>query len=315
MISKCFYESDFTVSCSRSKLPSSSNSAQLELVRYAKVINGLQHNESLCSYVPGASCSRTLILSHCIDQPQCHIKNDWFSLEPDCPGNSYYTQFEYDCQPAFFMCGTDTLVNAFSGLIYSPSYPNTFRSSRSDACYLTVKLPKNHHAEITLEKFDLLSTSKCIGDYLEIQQYVEANSWQKRTVNTTKIRHKMLSSNSNFKWSTLGTMCGRIEQKYKIRAESDTINFKFRPLADNHPFLINSLPNKQSNVGFKIFFQAIPPVEKAYVEEKIDKIRETRKPTIKTWILDNQKTEPDLERQIKSENENQPESNCKFNKK
>lgn len=281
-------------------------------MRYAKVINGLQHNESLCSYVPGASCSRTLILSHCIDQPQCHIKNDWFSLEPDCPGNSYYTQFEYECQPAFFMCERDTLVNAFSGLIYSPSYPSAFRSGRSEACYLTIKLPKNHHAEITLEKFDLLSTSKCIGDYLEIQQYVETSSWQKRALNRTRIKHKMLSSSGNFKWSTLGTMCGRIEQKYKIRAESDTINFKFRPLPENHPFLTNSQPNKQINQGFKIFFQAIPPQEKSLVHEKVEKIRETRKPTVKTWILNNQNTEDNLDRQIKSDTDSQPKSDCKF---
>ncbi|CAF0884513.1 unnamed protein product [Brachionus calyciflorus] len=288
ILNKCFHEGDFTVTCNRSKLPSS-NQKHIEVMRYAKVTNGLQHNESLCSYIPGTSCSRTQILSHCVDKPQCHIKNYWFSLEPDCPGNSYYTQFEYDCQPAFYMCDKENLINAFSGLIYSPSYPNTFRTTKSETCYLTVKLPKNHHAEIVLENFDLLSTSKCIGDYLEIQEYVDSSTIQhKRSLqNKTLIKHRKFTSNSNFKWNTLGTMCGRIEQKYTIRAESDTINFKFRPLADDHHFFKDSNSNRKNHMGFKIFFQAIPPKENE-PDLKNEKIRETKKPTVQTWVVSKQ---------------------------
>ncbi len=66
-------------------------------------------------------------------------------------------------------------INAFSGIIYSPNYPNTFRSDRIEPCYLTVNLPKNHHVEITLDYFDLLKTPNCIGDYVEIQQYIKVN--------------------------------------------------------------------------------------------------------------------------------------------
>lgn len=248
-------------------------------MRYAKVINGLQHNDTLCSYVPGAACSRTLTLTHCFDKPYCNIKNNWFSLEPECSGNSYYTQFEYDCQPAFYMCDKEDLIkNAFSGLIYSPSYPNTFRSDRSDPCYLTIKLPKNHHAEITLEYFDLLGTSKCIGDYLEIQQYVDtsdlskphgkrsfltgANKSQIRVKGKQEIKTARQQRRPNYKWHTLGTMCGQIEKSYTIRATANTINFKFRPLPANHPYLASSAKNNQTarnHLGFKIYFQAIPP--------------------------------------------------------
>ena len=272
-------------------------------MRYAKVTNGLQHNESLCSYVPGASCSRTLHLSHCVDKPQCNIKNYWFSLEPDCPGNSYYTQFEYDCQPAFYMCDKESLINAFSGLIYSPSYPNTFRSSRSDTCYLTIKLPKNHHAEITLESFDMLSTSKCFGDYLEIQQYVDSSVMSKRGADKA-VKHRKL--NSNYKWNTLGTMCGKIEQSYTIKAESDTINFKFRPLPNDHAYLKDLNGTTRSHSGFKIFFQAIPPKE----EEPV-KVKDIKKPTVQTWILNRDEKKDDEKLKTNTDNSNQNESNCK----
>lgn len=145
-------------------------------MHYARVINGLQHNNTLCSYVPDAqSCARKRPLNGCLDKPYCHVKNNWFSLEPDCSGNSYYTQFEYECQPAYFMCGKEHLArDVFSALIYSPNYPQTFRSEKSDVCYFTLYLPNNHHAEITLEYFDLFPTSQCVGDYLEIRQYIPA---------------------------------------------------------------------------------------------------------------------------------------------
>lgn len=305
-------------------------------MHYAKVIHGLQHNETLCSYVPGASCSRHLTLKECIDQPYCHVKNNWFSLEPDCRGNAYYTQFEYDCQPAFYMCDKENLArNVFSALIYSPSYPNTFRTDRSEQCFLTLYLPNNHHAEITLEFFDLLSTSNCIGDYLEIRQYIPINHGKHKLVKrddllyasnftggnsfrsgknvssrnshlngTLLVKHKKHKIYKNLhthynneparsssyqqqhrrdqdlKWDTLGTMCGQVDYRYTIKAKSNIINFKFRPLPSNNP-LFTSSSGKQANqhqhrlnidnLGFKIFVQAIPPKDPNSSGEPNDK--------------------------------------------
>jgi len=347
-VSKCYHEGDFSVHCNKSKLPSSDT---IELMRFARVIQGMYHNDTLCSYTPNSGCYRKKSLENCIDKPVCQVQNGWNSLEPDCSGNSYYTQFEYDCQPAFYMCDKNTVINnAFSGLIYSPSFPNTFRSDNTEPCYLTIHLPKNHHVEITLDYFDMLKTSKCVGDYVEIQQYKEVSSTptddqqrlvnhqkrvKKSTENTTnsnqdlkfyynehdsgEIEHRntniinnnkmpSLIENSNeglsnmkkrnpttrqhsrrpkYKWQTLGTMCGRIDKAYTIRATADTINFKFRPLPSNHPYLA-TLANysksshqqyamKTNQLGFKIYFQAIPPrasydseedLERAYLRKK-----------------------------------------------
>ena len=308
-VSRCHHDGDFTVSCNKSKMPSSSSDT-VEYMRYAKVINGLYHNDTLCSFVPGTSCYRKQNLNSCVDKQYCTVKNSWFSLEPDCAGNSYYTQLEYDCQPAFFMCDKETVINnVFSGLIYSPAYPNSFRSEKSEPCYLTIHLPKNHHAEITLDYFDMLKTSKCVGDYLEIQQYKETPStngdgrfMSKRDVNNNnnnnieneatgdsslnvnpilknknkppKISNKQQLKTARqqrkpkYKWQTLGTMCGRIDKAYTIRATADTINFKFRPLSSNHQYLtsLNNYSNK-NHLGFKIYFQAIPPKAPTYEQD------------------------------------------------
>ena len=144
--------------------------------------------------MPGASaCARKRTLAECLDKPSCHVKNNWFSLEPECPGNSYYTQFEYDCQPAFVMCdeGKNLASNVFSALVYSPNYPRTFRTERSEQCYLTLYFPSEHHVEISLEFFDLLPTSQCIGDYLEIRQYIHVK-------NNDKKRSRRLAFNDFF---------------------------------------------------------------------------------------------------------------------
>jgi hypothetical protein len=266
------------------------------------VIYGLYHNDTLCSYVPNTSCYKKQILTECLDKTHCTVKNGWYSLEPDCAGNSYYSEFEYDCQPAYFMCDKETVVhNVFSGLIYSPQYPNSFRSEKSEACYLTLHLPKNHHVEITLEYFDMLKTSKCVGDYVEIQQYKEVNpnnadvklyskrseSFNQEDENDNFTTGGLFSQNHNYnenkkvivqsqpsaqqlnriklsrtnrrpryRWQTLGTMCGRIDKPYTIRATADTINFKFRPLPASHRYVaaLNNYANK-NNLGFKIYFQ------------------------------------------------------------
>ena len=158
--------------------PSSSLMSE-QRMRYAHVTRGLYHNDTLCSYVPNTSCSRRQSLPACEDHASCHVRNGWHSLEPYCAGNSYYAQLEYDCQPAYVMCteGLTVVSNAFSGLIYSPSFPGSFRlADKSEPCYLTIHLPKDHHAEITLDHFDMLRTAKCIGDYVEIQQYKEVTA-------------------------------------------------------------------------------------------------------------------------------------------
>jgi hypothetical protein len=170
-VSKCHYEGDFTVYCNKTKLPSSKDTK--ELIRSAEVISGVQHNDTLCSYMPSAGCARKTKAPECVDKASCNVKNGWHSLEPYCPGGrSYYTQLEYDCQPAYFMCDKQELVtNGFSGLIYSPSYPNSFRTDKSEPCYMTIELPDNHHAEITFDNFEMMKTSNCMGDYLEILEY------------------------------------------------------------------------------------------------------------------------------------------------
>lgn len=61
------------------------------------------------------------------------------------------------------------------------------------------------------------------------------------------------------KWEQLGVMCGIVDSTYTIRASSNIINFKFRPLPSNHQFFTRNMITRE-NMGFKIFVQAIPPV-------------------------------------------------------
>ena len=71
-------------------------------------------------------------------------------------------------------------------------------------------------------------------------------------------------------------MCGRIDKAYTIRATADTINFKFRPLSANHPYLqtlANTKYKASDHVGFKIYFQAIPPkapTDDSYTQDEQD---------------------------------------------
>ena len=62
---------------------------------------------------------RPLLQRHAVlvlAQPGGHRRNGWYSLEPDCAGNAYYTHVDYDCQPVFYMCSETTVVhNIFSG--------------------------------------------------------------------------------------------------------------------------------------------------------------------------------------------------------
>ena len=96
MINKCYYEGDFTVYCNSTKLPVTPDT--VEIMRYAKVINGVQYKENHCEFT-NLTCYKEEILSQCIDKQYCSIKNSWFNL-PECRANSYYTEFEYDCQPS-----------------------------------------------------------------------------------------------------------------------------------------------------------------------------------------------------------------------
>jgi hypothetical protein len=81
------------------------------------------------------------------------------------------------------------------------------------------------------------------------------NNVQQISSNT---RQKMSRTNRRpkYKWETLGTMCGRIDKPYTIRATADTINFKFRPLPASHPYVasLNNYANR-NHLGFKIYFQ------------------------------------------------------------
>jgi hypothetical protein len=96
IISKCYYEGDFTVYCNTTNIPISSDT--VEIMRSAKVINGIQYKEDFCSFT-NLTCHTEQSLSQCIDKQSCEIKNSWFPIA-ECSGNSYYTEFEYDCQPS-----------------------------------------------------------------------------------------------------------------------------------------------------------------------------------------------------------------------
>lgn len=256
-ISKCHYEGDFQVTCSESN----------ELMRTANIINGLHYNETQCLFNPIESyCHRQTVLSYCIDKPKCSIKNAWTSLQPECEGNSYYTQFNYDCQPAYHMCEDTIVKDAFSGLIYSPFYPYSFRTENNNKpCFLTINLPKDHHVEITLDHFDIFKYQNCLADFLEIQEYKQDLS-DIYYSNNLQQNKKILKTNQKpvYKWSTIATMCGKEQTKHIIRASSDIVNFKFRSISSNHHYLqqINNNNNNLSriNTGFRLYFQAIPPI-------------------------------------------------------
>ncbi len=254
-ISKCHYEGDFQVTCSESN----------ELMRTANIINGLHYNETQCLFNPIESyCHRQTVLSYCVDKPKCSIKNAWTSLQPECEGNSYYTQFNYDCQPAYHMCEDTIVKDAFSGLIYSPFYPYSFRTENNNKpCFLTINLPKDHHVEITLDHFDIFKYQNCLADFLEIQEYKQDLS-DIYYSNNLQQNKKMLKTNQKpvYKWSTIATMCGKEQTKHIIRASSDIVNFKFRSISSNHHYLqqINNNNISRIHTGFRLYFQAIPPI-------------------------------------------------------
>lgn len=277
-ISKCHYEGDFSVSCKELN----------ELMRTANTINGLHYNDTQCVYNEKESrCHRHTVLGYCVDKPSCSINNDWFSLQPDCEGNSYYTQFNFDCQPAYYMCEDITVVkNAFSGLIYSPSYPYSYRTDTEQLCFLTVNLPRDHHVEITLDFFEIFSSQNCFADFLEILEYKEDLSGifnsknkqrrhsttdglneivsQNKTVNeplqsSVRLKKKPMAATkqpSIYKWSRVALMCGKEEKKHVIKASTNVINFKFKSLSNNHQYFKQSNKSR-THPGFKIYFQGI----------------------------------------------------------
>lgn len=263
-ISKCHYEGDFSVSCKEAN----------ELMRSANVINGLHYNDSQCSFNPKEThCYHQTVLTNCVDKKTCSVRNDWFSLQPHCDGNSYYTQFNFDCQPAYRMCEDTVIKDAFSGLIYSPFYPGSFRTESSQPCFLTINLPKDHHVEITLDHFDIFKYQNCLADFLEIQEYKEdtsgiynKNLLKKRSIffnrtkkNEVKVKlNKKVLSNTNrqrmYKWSTVALMCGKEDSKIILKATSDIVNFKFRSISSNHQYF-SRINNTREYTGFKIYFQ------------------------------------------------------------
>ena len=75
--------------------------------------------------------------------------------------------------------------------------------------------------------------------------------------NKTRVRKQVSRAQSKFKWHTLGTMCGQVESRFTMRATSDIVNIKFRPLASTHHYLAHVSPSHK--FGFKIYFEAVPP--------------------------------------------------------
>ena len=298
-ISKCHYEGDFQVTCSESN----------ELMRTANIINGLHYNETQCLFNPIESyCHRQTVLSYCIDKPKCSIKNAWTSLQPECEGNSYYTQFNYDCQPAYHMCEDTIVKDAFSGLIYSPFYPYSFRTENNNKpCFLTINLPKDHHVEITLDHFDIFKYQNCLADFLEIQEYKQDLS---DIYYSTKNKN-ILKTNQNkpvYKWSTIATMCGKEQTKHIIRASSDIVNFKFRSISSNHHYLqqINNMSTR-IHTGFRLYFQAIPPLVENINYNTNKNINQTSS-TINNKLKDESNNEQDLLNKQRQEQEQHKKS-------
>ena len=220
-------------------------------MRYAKVINGLYHNDTLCSYVPETSCHRRKTLDHCVDRSYCLVENGWYNLEPDCDGNSYYTQLEFSCQPAYYMCEKKSIKNVFSALIYSPSFPNLYRSDKTETCFLIVHLPKNYHAEITLDFFDLPNLPECFGDFLEIQEYIQEpiEKKLKRSSSSSKIGFDesdlLTSKNYTNKYSHLSKGIGNLTKTQKKKnATGKNLKLKSQKQQYNP-----QQDNKWSNVG------------------------------------------------------------------
>jgi hypothetical protein len=279
------------VFCNKTKLPGFEDAK--EIIRYASVTNGLNSNENLCSYDSKLTkCAKKMSLDHCTDQTYCNVRNGWFSLEPHCSGNSYFTELEYDCQPTFTMCEAESAVvsNVFSGLVLSPSYPLSFRSDRSMPCYLTINLPKNHHVEITIDYLNMVTTERCQADYIEISEYKKVEKIPPDTTNTVMHGHKRSQAyqqqsnekeyfeeifpfnkgekrrrnvqhrprrTASYRWQTVKTICSSSRPYRTFKATSHMINFKFRPLAANHTFVTNSKNAFSGPHKFKIFFQGI----------------------------------------------------------
>jgi hypothetical protein len=130
------------------------------------------------------------------------------------------------------MCDKTTINNVFSGLILSPAYPHSYQLSSPKPCYITIHVPANHYIELTVDYFTLIKTHKCVGDYLNIQEYVD-------------IQHK--DHVVKKQWKTLNTWCGKKESGHTLIAKSDTISFTFRSL--------NITSFNMDDLKFKIYFQ------------------------------------------------------------
>ena len=48
VVSKCYYDGDFTVNCNSTKLPILADT--VEVLRFIKVINGIQFKENYCHF-------------------------------------------------------------------------------------------------------------------------------------------------------------------------------------------------------------------------------------------------------------------------
>jgi ribosome-associated toxin RatA of RatAB toxin-antitoxin module len=233
IIDKCYYEGDFVVYCNKTRIVPNN---QIELIHKAQVTYGIQYNDTLCTHTK-LTCSKTYLRHDCIDNTYCEVTNGWLTLEPYCKGNSYYTQFEFECQPAYYMCDKEHHENVFSGLVLSPSYPLLYTIDSLKNCIQTFVFPTDHYVEILVENFTMPRSDNCARDFLEILEYKTNRD-----------------DNRNAHWSSLTSLCGKYEQNLKLIVKSNIISFKLRTL----PLKIG--PKVNHLINFKIFIQAVSPL-------------------------------------------------------
>lgn len=140
------------------------------------------------------------------------------------------------------MCDKTAINEVFSGVILSPSYPGSYRSSSPKPCYLTVHVPANHYIELIIDNFTLTKTPKCVGDYLNIQEYIEVDLKDRK------------ENQARRQWKTVAIWCGKKQTGLSIIIKSDTVSFTFRSVQLSKQ---QAIPNGEQDLKFKIFFQGI----------------------------------------------------------
>jgi hypothetical protein len=140
---------------------------------------------------------------------------------------------------AYYMCDKTAISNVFSGMVYSPFYPYSYKSnSQANLCFLTVTVPSNHFIEITVDKLNMFGSHKCALDYLHVQEYLEVTDKENRYVKERR-------------WKPLKTFCGKYSERTKLVAKTNIISFRFQSM----DYTISKIKHDDQDFNFKIFFQ------------------------------------------------------------